>query len=974
MRSLKTILLYITALFVWLPFSYAQVGDSIIIWDTNYGDSGGTGMLYLNEGAPQMINEGPSIGNPDLFEIPITGAPAGILGVRELCDFTFVGSVTEGPDFIIQINVPVEKRISCQDATYTICRRGDFGHPAERVYIVDEDGLIISFIDSSGGGSTSDCTPDQQCVTGTISPCAINSMVADGVISFSIHTPGGNPGTTAADVDAVCNATSGGGDGDYDNDGTVDGNCVELTAFSFVVATPDSSFTVDGVASLLVDGMVYCPNEIIDLAPNQMNSCDQQFSVNGVDVPTGNYTLTTPGMYEICNTVGKDACTPIECTMVVVEPPSMVEAGPDEIICANDVFPLAGASTDQDSAYWRIITNPGNAILSNSTNVIMPEMVTFTAPESGTYILELTTIGLCDTVKDSRTIQVNGTAVNNTIIYEETCETLVADFTLEEGDLTIEPTGSATITYHASLSDAMSGTGILFSPYTAVNGTIVYARVEDAVTGCITYAELIVRVVPNNGPTGPDKDGDGIEDGTDRDDDNDGIPDNIECNMEFDLSDRSLLIGTDPANLQVGDKVLYNDAIIVDGVVYDLVGEVTSAFFSDPNGAVSITGVGDPFDLIEPEPETDDYATMKLSLVVNGSATAATPMGTMTTIPYIFISINDVDSDSQDYTDIVGVSIASQADNTYLNVPTDLVVGDFINGGGPTGFNTYYLDPASVGNTSNWADEGGVTGIVATTLNAVNYEFLDFSMFELVVGVTGNTGNPTNRFSRMEIETCPDSDGDGVPDHKDLDSDNDGIPDIIEACGDLSLITENCMLDQTAYPEQLGDAPLNCPTGFYETPTACDPPIDTDMDGTPDYLDTDSDGDGCDDTCEAGTPDEDADGIAGTGTAIVDVCGRVAGLCTIPVDNTWLDTSLQFTLDIIGDCDAMSAQNYPSNVTFQWYLNEELIIGATGDTYIPDPRKYGDYTVVATKTATCTVTSMIVTTCCEPPILGISGN
>ena len=850
----------------------------------------------MNEGAPQMINEGPSVGNPNLFEIPITGAPAGTLGTRELCDFALTGSVTEGPDFIIQINIPVDKRISCQDATYTICRRGDFGHPAERVYVVDEDGIIISFIDSSGGGSSSDCTPDQQCVTGTISPCAINSMVADGMVFFALHTPGGNAGTTAADVDAVCTSTSGGSDGDYNNDGILDGNCVELTEFSFVVAIPDSSFAVDGLASSVVDGMIYCPNDIIDLMPNQMNTCAQQFSVNGVDIPNGNYTLSTPGMYEICNTVGKDACTPIECIMVVVASPSIVEAGPNEIICANDSFPLTGASTDQDSAFWRVISNTGNATLSDTTNVSMPEMVTFTAAAAGTYILELTSIGLCDTLKDTRTIQVNGIAVNNAIIYEETCEALIANFTLEEGDIAIDPTGGAILTYHATLSDAQSGTAILISPYTAVDETVVYARVEDTATGCIAYAELTLRVVPNNGPTGPDKDGDGIEDGTDRDDDNDGITDNIECNMGFDLRDRSLLIGSNPSSLQVGDKVLYNDAIIVDGIIYDLVGEVTDASFSDPNGAISITGTGDPFDLIESEPETDDYATMKLSLVVNGSATAATPMGTMATIPYIFISINDIDSDSQDYTDIAGISIASNADNTYLNIPTDLVSGNFINGGGPTGFNLYYLNPASIGNTSNWIDEGGVTGLAATTLNAINYEFLDFSMFELVVGVTGNTGNPTNRFSRIDVETCPDTDGDGVPDHKDLDSDNDGIPDLVEMCGNLSLITSNCMLDQNTYTEQLGDAPLNCPTGFYETPTACGTPIDTDMDGIPDYLDSDSDGDGCDDTCEAGVPDNDVDGIAGTGEAVVDECGRVAGICMIPIDNTWLDTTLQLSL------------------------------------------------------------------------------
>ena len=92
------------------------------------------------------------------------------------------------------------------------------------------------------------------------------------------------------------------------------------------------------------------------------------------------------------------------------------------------------------------------------------------------------------------------------------------------------------------------------------------------------------------------------------------------------------------------------------------------------------------------------------------------------------------------------------------------------------------------------------------------------------------------------------------------------------------------------------------------------------------------------------------------------------------MDETWLMDSEQFTLDIIGDCDGLSASNFPSNVTLQWYLNSDPIIGATNATYIPNPRDYGDYTVVATKTPTCQVTSMAVTTCCEPVVPVIGGN
>ena len=319
-----------------------------------------------------------------------------------------------------------------------------------------------------------------------------------------------------------------------------------------------------------------------------------------------------------------------------MQEPSVVEAGPTETICVGNELLLIGAMTSPDSAFWSIAANPGDGVLSDTAITDTPEAITFNATIPGTYTLTLTTIGLCDTVRDTREIIVNGGIATNSILYVTTCEDLIADFNLPDADNLVTNGGIAP-SYHASLSDAVSNIGALAAPYNAVDGTIIYARAEGS-NGCIAFAEVTLRVVPQNGPLGPDKDMDGIEDGADRDDDNDGISDELECDRAFDLSNRSVLIGTDPANLQIGDKVLYNDAVTVGGIVYDLVGELTDASFSNPLGAVSILGAGDPFDLIQPRPATDDYATMKLFLIANGSATAVTPMGTMATIPYISVS------------------------------------------------------------------------------------------------------------------------------------------------------------------------------------------------------------------------------------------------------------------------------------------------------------------------------------------------
>ncbi|MEM7209908.1 MAG: OmpA family protein [Pseudomonadota bacterium] len=102
----------------------------------------------------------------------------------------------------------------------------------------------------------------------------------------------------------------------------------------------------------------------------------------------------------------------------------------------------------------------------------------------------------------------------------------------------------------------------------------------------------------------------------------------------------------------------------------------------------------------------------------------------------------------------------------------------------------------------------------------------------------------------------PDTDGDGIPDHLDIDSDNDGIPDTTEAQLDPTADTDGDGINDAYDVDNTGGVDSNG-DGIDDAVL----PPDFDGDGVPDLLDLDSDNDGVLDVTEAGGTDIDGNGV-----------------------------------------------------------------------------------------------------------------
>ena len=346
----------------------------------------------------------------------------------------------------------------------------------------------------------------------------------------------------------------------------------------------------------------------------------------------------------------------------------------------------------------------------------------------------------------------------------------------------------------------------------------------------------------------PDSDDDTIPDITDLDDDNDGIPDVDELGtiinnnqpacggdtaMDFSAA-ASLESGTALqqgavyriANVTTGTDALVTIAFIYNATVPNIDNNASEAANFKPQTAFNLPNIGD-----------QAYVEYKIEFVTSGGSTPVV-------IPKFFMNFNDIDGG------------ANYGEQNWVDNPASYTIDN------PTEL-TITNDGSWVIATAGFVDHPGSSNIDPEVNLSVSYN--SKSEMSLRVGAVARVAGASAGGRQHSIEfNCVtnfvgpetygiDNDSDGIANHIDLDSDNDGIYDAVEA-GHNQPHTNGVV--NGAYGANglanVGETVAESGVINYTL---------TNSDGTdpPDYLDTDSDDDGCSDANEAYN-DANADG------------------------------------------------------------------------------------------------------------------
>ena len=413
----------------------------------------------------------------------------------------------------------------------------------------------------------------------------------------------------------------------------------------------------------------------------------------------------------------------------------------------------------------------------------------------------------------------------------------------------------------------------------------------------ISFLFLFINV--SNAQT--DTDGDGVADIDDLDDDNDGILDTEEavCSTPIDQPKMGFWgnqnFSETNISFQLTNSVNYSSSGTYSGVTNPFVlenfyGDLTSLTADQLKDKYDIINIGTN-NLSEAQAQkVYDYVALGGTLLHSYGGNGNVGFGTTLMAKFGFTGVNGSLGGAEPF----GTTSADINNGVFgdvreaLNLPNTLPSGNIASSQLPSGAITL--------GTIN--SNGGVAGWVAGPPNTIGGRavFIFDELGFLAQGTTPSNDldkylnnivayllDQTNQNSGSSGSIC-DTDGDGIPNSLDLDSDNDGIYDIVEAG------TGNLDGDNDGKVDNFTDTDTNGLDDAIETSNGAGvgtSPIETTL-GTADYLNLDSDADGCSDANEAyndaNADNEDGNADGGQfGAADLDPVGSVDanGLVTL---------------------------------------------------------------------------------------------
>ncbi|TRZ77040.1 MAG: hypothetical protein D4R94_03680, partial [Chitinophagaceae bacterium] len=343
--------------------------------------------------------------------------------------------------------------------------------------------------------------------------------------------------------------------------------------------------------------------------------------------------------------------------------------------------------------------------------------------------------------------------------------------------------------------------------------------------GIINYLSTYTYSVANNYAACSDTDGDGINDITDIDDDNDGVLDAVESpscffkEFEWNTDDKSSFVKV------TSDLISTNtflSQLLTDNNTSSSITFTTASAQSQIGKAIFTANFNTPVKLdawyILKTNATQIFATTASSLMVQGS------------------------NNNTSWTNL-SAAIASPANATNTTVNGSIILAN--------------SNKFTITTNAGYYKYYRIYGVGTSAANILGGSAADF-YFDF----NANSYNP----SQYPKLTCVnDTDGDGIPNHLDLDSDGDGCSDALEA-GTTTNTTANYKftgsssdfgangfynaLEKTAAESNIYKAVYTYDFATDNTINAC---TDTDGDGVPDVYDLDDDNDGILDFAESPT-------------------------------------------------------------------------------------------------------------------------